>query len=140
KHHDEEQVLLDMMSVLFEPGDFNTGEELIYKRPGLQNAVLRKLRRGAFKVSAVIDLHGMSVPTARSVLVKFLATARREHMTCVRVIHGKGNRSRHKGPVLKQKVNHWLRQRDAVLAFCSARPIDGGTGAVNILLKRVSDL
>jgi DNA-nicking Smr family endonuclease len=39
-------------------------------------------------------------------------------------------------PVLKGKVNHWLQQRDEVLAFCSARPVDGGTGAVYVLLKR----
>ncbi|HRY16587.1 MAG TPA: Smr/MutS family protein, partial [Candidatus Competibacteraceae bacterium] len=48
---------------------------------------------------------------------------------------GKG--SRHRGPILKQKVNHWLRQRDEVLAFCSARAIDGGTGAVYVLLRRM---
>jgi DNA-nicking Smr family endonuclease len=54
----------------------------------------------------------------------------------VRIIHGKGNGSRHRGPVLKQKINHWLRQRDEVLAFCSARPMDGGTGAIYVLLRR----
>jgi DNA-nicking Smr family endonuclease len=58
-------------------------------------------------------------------------------MTCIRIIHGKGKRSRNnKGPVIKTKVNHWLRQRDDVLAFCSARPIDGGTGAIYVLLRR----
>ncbi|MEE9156926.1 MAG: Smr/MutS family protein, partial [Gammaproteobacteria bacterium] len=39
-------------------------------------------------------------------------------------------------PVLKNKLNNWLRQRDEVLAFCSTRPVDGGTGAVYVLLKR----
>jgi DNA-nicking Smr family endonuclease len=56
-------------------------------------------------------------------------------MTCVRIIHGKGLRSRHKGPVIKTKVNTWLRQRDDILAFCSARPVDGGTGAIYVLLR-----
>lgn len=54
----------------------------------------------------------------------------------MRIVHGKGNGSRHRGPVLKQKLNYWLRQRDEVLAFCSARPVDGGTGAVYVLLRR----
>jgi DNA-nicking Smr family endonuclease len=54
----------------------------------------------------------------------------------VRIIHGKGNGSVQRRPVLKGKVNHWLQQRDEVLAFCSARPVDGGTGAVYVLLKR----
>ena len=133
---DEEQVLADMLSDYFEPAELDTGEELYYVRPGLQNSVLRKLRRGQFRVSAVVDLHGMNVETARRTLVGFLAQARREHLTCVRVIHGKGKRSKHKGPVIKTKVNSWLRQRDEVLAFCSSRPIDGGTGAVDVLLRR----
>jgi DNA-nicking Smr family endonuclease len=117
---DERQVLVDMVSDYFEPAELDTGE----------------LRRGQFRVSAVLDLHGMTVTMARHALITFIHTARRDNMTCVRIIHGKGNGSRHKGPVLKQKVNHWLRQRDDILAFCSSRPIDGGTGAVYVLLRR----
>ena len=133
---DERQVLDDMISDYFEPADMDTGEEIFYRREGIQQNVLRKLRRGQYRVSAVLDLHGMSVDTARRSLIAFLRSARRDSMTCVRVIHGKGNRSRHKGPVIKYKLNHWLRQRDEVLAFCSARPVDGGTGAIYLLLKR----
>ncbi|MBK8752826.1 MAG: Smr/MutS family protein [Candidatus Competibacteraceae bacterium] len=60
---------------------------------------------------------------------------RRNRLSCVRIIHGKRVRVRnHRGPVLKQKVNYWLRQRDEVLAFCSARSVDGGTGAIYLLL------
>lgn len=133
---DERQVLKDMVSDYFEPAELDTGEELAYCRAGLKHAILRKLRRGQFRVGAVLDLHGMNVEAARQALVPFLHSARRANLTCVRIIHGKGNRSRPSGPVLKQKVNHWLRQRDEVLAFCSARPMDGGTGAVYVLLKR----
>ncbi|MDQ2694762.1 MAG: Smr/MutS family endonuclease [Pseudomonadota bacterium] len=133
---DEAQVLQDMVSDYFEPAELDTGEELIYCREGLQHGVLRKLRRGQFRVSAVLDLHGLTVTAARQALGAFIHAARRQDKTCVRVIHGKGNRSRHKGPVLKTKVNHWLRQRDDVLAFCSARPMDGGTGAIYLLLRR----
>ena len=135
---DEQQVLSDMLSDAFEPADLETGEELYYCRPGLQYTVLRKLRRGQYRVAAVLDLHGHNVAAARQALVAFLRMAQRDNLTCVRVIHGKGKRSRHKGPVLKTKVNQWLRQRDEVLAFCSARQIEGGTGAVHVLLKRHS--
>lgn len=78
----------------------------------------------------------MTVTTARESLGEFLRRARRDSLGCVRIVHGKGNGSRQRGPVLKQKVNHWLRQRDEVLAFCSARPVDGGTGAIYVLLRR----
>jgi DNA-nicking Smr family endonuclease len=133
---DERQVLADMISDYFEPADLETGEELVYRRDGVQQAVLRKLRRGQFQVGAALDLHGMTVVAAREALTVFLHRARRDSLNCVRIIHGKGNGSRHRGPVLKQKINHWLRQRDEVLAFCSARPMDGGTGAIYVLLRR----
>jgi DNA-nicking Smr family endonuclease len=134
---DEQQVLQDMVADYFSPADIETGEELYYCQPGLQHSVLRKLRRGQFRVGAVLDLHGMTVANAHQALVAFLRSVRKDNVSCVRIIHGKGNRSRHKGPVLKHKVNHWLRQRQEVLAFCSARPVDGGTGAVYVLLRRL---
>ena len=134
--NDERQVMQDIISGFFEPAEVETGEELQYCRDGLQQGILRKLKRGCFRVSAVLDLHGMTVVTARQALAGFLNASQRNNLSCVRIIHGKGNRSRHKGPVLKQKVNHWLRQRQEVLAFCSARPVDGGTGAIYVLLKR----
>ncbi|MFO1421614.1 MAG: Smr/MutS family protein [Candidatus Competibacteraceae bacterium] len=133
---DERQVLADMVSDYFEPAELDTGEELYYRRDGVQQAILRKLRRGQFQVGAALDLHGMTVATARDALAAFLQHARRDSLGCVRIIHGKGKRSHHRGPVLKQKINHWLRQRDEVLAFCSARPMDGGTGAIYVLLRK----
>lgn len=134
---DERQVLTDMTSDYFEPAEMETGEELYYRRDGVQPAVLRKLRRGQFQVGAALDLHGLTVVVAREALAVFLRNARRDNLNCVRIIHGKGNGSRHRGPVLKQKINHWLRQRDEVLAFCSARPMDGGTGAIYVLLRGI---
>ncbi len=133
---DEAQVLADMFSDSLDPADLETGEELLFARNGLQHNVLRKLRRGQFSVSAELDLHGLRVEEARQALSQFLLHCRHTHKQCVRIIHGKGNGSRRQQPVLKGKVNHWLRQREEVLAFCSARPIDGGTGAIYLLLKR----
>lgn len=133
---DERQVLIDLFSDEYHPAEHETGEELWFARPGLQHKALRKLRRGQFRVSAELDLHGMTVQVARQALSEFLQQCRTSDRRCVRIVHGKGNGSRHRGPVLKSMVNRWLQQRDEILAFCSAPPHDGGTGAVYVLLKR----
>lgn len=114
--------------------DDETGEELVYLRPGMQRRVLRRLRRGHYCIGAELDLHGMTVTTAYQALNDFLSHCRRHNHRCVRIIHGKGRRSSNRGPILKGKVDRWLRQRAQVLAFCSARPVDGGTGALYVLL------
>lgn len=133
---DEARVMRDALSDDFHPVELETGEELVFARPGLQHTVLRKLRRGQFCVGAELDLHGMTSQIARQHVHRFLNDARHTGIRCVRVIHGKGHGSSNKGPVLKVKLNTWLRQRHDVLAFCSARPQDGGTGAAYVLLKR----
>lgn len=113
-----------------------TGEELAFRRPGVPDTVLRRLRRGEYAVEAEIDLHGLTAVETRSVLRDFLRDALDRGFTCVRIIHGKGRRSGPRGPVLKNVVNLWLRQADPVAAFGSARSVDGGSGAVYVLLKR----
>jgi DNA-nicking Smr family endonuclease len=133
---DEREVLQEMASGLYDEAEIETGEELLFVRTGVQHGLLRKLRRGQLSVEAELDLHGMNVPAARESLYGFLSRAQTTGLRCVRVIHGKGLSSRGRQPVLKGKVNLWLRQLDAVLAFCSTRPVHGGTGAVYILLKR----
>ena len=135
RERDDLAVLRDMLSDEYDPAELETGEELIFSRPGLQHRLLKKLRRGQFAVAAECDLHGLRVPEARQALVAFLADCRRSQQACVRIIHGKGHGSVQRLPVLKHKVAKWLQQRDEVLAFCSARPVDGGTGAIYVLLK-----
>jgi DNA-nicking Smr family endonuclease len=132
---DEQQVLHDMLSDEYDPADVETGDELLFCQAGIQQRTLKKLRRGQFPISAECDLHGMTVIEARPYLAAFLTNSRLHHQTCVRIIHGKGLGSKQKIPVLKNKVNKWLRQREEVLAFCTARPIDGGAGAMYVLLK-----
>jgi DNA-nicking Smr family endonuclease len=112
----------------------DTGEDLSFRRPSVSLMVFRKLRRGEFSVRDEIDLHGFTAVEARAVLYEFLADAGSSGARCVRVIHGKGRRSGHQGPVLKRKLGRWLQVRQDVLAYCSARPVDGGTGAVYVLL------
>jgi DNA-nicking Smr family endonuclease len=133
----EKAVLDDMMSDDVDMADIETGEELFFARTGLQSKVIRQLKRGQYRLEAELDLHGLSVVAAREAILEFLNECQREDCRCVRIIHGKGLSSKHKGPVLKQMVNRWLRQRKEVLAYTSAIPRHGGTGAVYVLLKRL---
>lgn len=111
------------------------GEALSYLHPGQSRRLLRRLRRGEFSVMAELDLHGKTVAAARDELSQFLSECRFRNIRCVRIIHGKGKGSSNRGPVLKGKVDRWLRQREEVVAFCSAPTIDGGTGALYVLLR-----
>lgn len=133
---DEKKVVDSLLSDDFDAADIDSGDELLYFRPGLQKSVVRKLRRGEYTITAELDLHGYTVPRARQAIVNFLSSVRRSRHTCVRIVHGKGHGSPGKKPVLKNKVFHWLCQRDEVLAICPARPFDGGTGAAYVLLKK----
>jgi DNA-nicking Smr family endonuclease len=112
-----------------------TGEELVFLRPGLPRETLRRLRRGHWTVQDHLDLHGMNREQARHLLVEFLAACRRRGLRCVRIVHGKGLRSPNREPVLKKKVADWLSQRDEILAFCQAPANQGGGGAMLVLLK-----
>jgi len=111
------------------------GEALVFRRPHVQPGVLRKLRRGEYRVQREIDLHGLTVAEAKLALRQFLVSALEHQVRCVRIVHGKGLRSGHRGPVLKAAVSGVLRRTGAVLAFVSARQVDGGTGAVYVLLS-----
>ncbi len=136
KQLDEQEVTANLLLDSYDPSEWETGEELLFKREGVQNGVFSKLRRGQFSVGAELDLHGMIVSVAHEEVSLFLRECLYRHVRCVRIIHGKGYGSKQKLPVLKAKLNKWLQQRDEVLAFCSARQIDGGTGAVYVLLKQ----
>lgn len=110
-------------------------DSLGFIAPGLQNTVLKKLRRGFFGLDAQIDLHGLSSNEAKRQLLLFLHDCVETGCRCVHIVHGKGYRSADNHPVLKNNLNLWLRQHQDVQAFCSAPPKDGGTGAVFVLLR-----
>jgi len=112
-----------------------TDEALSYRRHGIGPDVVRRMRRGEWAVKGQIDLHGLRSDEAREALGAFLNRALREEWRCVRVIHGKGLGSAGREPVLKVRVPRWLVQRQEVLAFCQARPNDGGAGALVVLLR-----
>ncbi|NKB36673.1 MAG: DNA mismatch repair protein MutS [Gammaproteobacteria bacterium] len=133
---DERQTLLDMASGLHDPEILETGDELYFKREGVQNRLFQRLKRGQIPCERVLDLHGMTIAVAKEAFCDFLLMARKTNWRCVRIIHGKGKGSRDGIAVLKGKVEHWLRQRDEILAFSTARPVDGGTGAMYVLIRR----
>ena len=101
----------------------------------LETDVVRKLRRGHWVIGDQLDLHGFRRDEAREMLVEFLRRASIRGIRCVRIIHGKGLGSVNQEPVLKKLVHKWLVQRADVVAFCQAKPADGGSGAVVVLLK-----
>lgn len=112
----------------------DTDEALSFRRPGLGPDVVRKLRRGGWRIQGQLDLHGLRREDARDALADFIRDAHKAGWRCVRVVHGKGLGSPGKTPVLKARVHSWLVQKKEVIAFAQARPAEGGAGALVVLL------
>jgi len=111
------------------------GEEFIsFKQAGISNKILSHLRKGQYTIEATLDLHGLFVEKAKIVIDEFLQQCLHDRIRVVLIIHGKGHHS--EMPILKNKLNHWLRELPAVLAFCSASRAHGSRGAIYVLLKR----
>ncbi|SFM96189.1 DNA-nicking endonuclease, Smr domain [Dokdonella immobilis] len=133
---DEAAVREELLSGPFDPGSIEMGDEILYLKPGHPARLLKQLRRGHFSIQAEIDLHQMSVAVARAAVAGFIDEAIRHREYCVRIVHGKGLRSAARGPVVKRMTEQLLRRRNDVVAFASALPAQGGTGAVLVLLQR----
>jgi DNA-nicking Smr family endonuclease len=132
---DEAAVPGELLDMAFDPASLEVGEELSYLRDGYSPKLLRQLKRGQFSVQDDLDLHQMNAAAAQASIVTSLAESKQHGRRCVRIVHGKGLRSRAAGPVLKGLTDRLLRRRDDVIAFASARSMEGGTGAVIVLLK-----
>lgn len=131
--------LEDNAATLFPFSDYETLEpvgsddQIEFFRVGIQHKILRKMRTGQYNIEARLDLHGMIIVEAREALGRFIIECNRKGVRHVLIIHGKGRA--HSDPILKNKLNHWLRQTNDILAFCSAKPKDGSTGALYVLLR-----
>ncbi|HLU77085.1 MAG TPA: Smr/MutS family protein [Burkholderiales bacterium] len=112
-----------------------TGQSESYLAPGIGRDVLRKLRRGAWRVERELDLHGLTKEGARVEVAAFLQECVKQRWRCVRIVHGKGLGSRDRVPVLKGRVRVWLTKRAEVLAYCEPPEARGGGGALLVLLK-----
>jgi DNA-nicking Smr family endonuclease len=133
---DEREVLSESLEDDIDTIEHGYGGALRFHRQHVGKRTMRKLQRGGFSVQAEIDLHGMTLDEARPRLADFIDFSVSQGKYCVRVVHGKGLGSGERGPVLKNAVNRWLRRWDSVLAFVSTRQVDGGTGAIYVLLQR----
>ena len=133
---DEERVLREAISDEFDVSTLlDVDDQLSFRRPGIGRDVTHKLRGGHWSIQRQLDLHGLRTDEAREALGNFIRLAHRTGLRCVRVVHGKGLGSPGKTPVLKGRVQRWLVQKKEVLAFVQARPIDGGAGALVVLLQ-----
>ena len=136
---DEERVLLESISDDFDVSTLlDTDDQLSFRRPGIGIEVTRRLRSGHWSIQRQLDLHGLRVDDAREALGDFIRHAHQMGLRCIRVVHGKGLGSPGKSPVLKSRVQRWLVQKNEVLAFVQARPMDGGAGALLVLLQPVA--
>lgn len=131
---DEREALLQSQRDPFAHAELALGDALDYLKDGHPPRLLRRLKRGQYAVQDEIDLHRMTASQAEQAIRTFLAECRKARRLSVRIVHGKGLRSTGEAPVLKNLVDRMLRQRADVLAFASARPQHGGTGAVLVLL------
>lgn len=118
----------------FAPNMTVMGERLSYSRPSTPRKTVNALRKGKITAETTLDLHGLTSKEATHQLSHFMQQSLHDGLFSIRIIHGKGFGSAQKFPVLKNLVNHWLRNQYFVIAFCSAGHQDGGTGAVNVLI------
>ena len=133
---EEQAVLADsLVAPLTLQDRLEGGDEPVYLRHGLAQSVLRDLRRGRWVIQGEIDLHGLNRDQARHQVAAFLQTALHQGKRCLRIVHGKGLGSPQKLSVLRQLLRGWLAQRQEVLAYCQAKPQDGGEGALLVLLR-----
>lgn len=110
-------------------------EVLSFRREGIQQYMLKKLKNGEYKEADFIDLHGKTIEQAYSYTLEFIKHCLENEYRCCLIVHGKSDRAKRKA-VLKSYVAHWLRQIPQVLAYHSAPHFKGGTGALLIILKK----
>lgn len=113
----------------------NPGENLTFHVPDLPLRTFQELKKGLLSWQEGLDLHGFTIENSRAALTEFIRDGHRSASRCLLVVHGKSYNREGEVPSIKSHVNVWLKQMPEVLAFCSALPKDGGTGALYILLR-----
>ena len=138
----DHEVIRELDALVAGEGEFElqNGDEFMEGAvPGLDPRVLRRLRRGEFATQAQLDLHGSDAESARSRVESFVCDSHATGLRCLKIVHGRGRNSPGGVPVIKTSLPRWLSRgpaRRLVLAYTSALPGDGGTGASYVLLRK----
>jgi DNA-nicking Smr family endonuclease len=106
---------------------------------GFSRKLMKKLKKGEFPFQDYTDLHGLTKQAAEARVRDFLLQSHKLGLRCVLIVHGRGLNSPDSFPVLKERLPLWLGRgpvKKIVLAFATARPYDGGAGAVYVLLRK----
>lgn len=124
------------------PFDISETDEYVEgKIRGLPDQVVKKLHKGEYAIQGQLDLHGKTRAEAKELVENFVTDSRNSGLRCVLLIHGRGIHSKDQVPVLKESLRSWFERGrgkigGSVLAFTSARAIDGGLGAMYVLLRK----
>ena len=123
---------LSMESVTpVDPDDF-----LSFQQPGIQDGVFKNVRQGKYEIERRLSLKGLTLAESRDQLYSTLLNSHNRGVRMVLVQHGRGEQSKPFPALKKSYVNHWLRELEEVIAFHSAQPVHGGSGATYVLLKK----
>lgn len=139
---DEQLALAELENLVKGRGEFRVHEsEEMHTglAPGVSFQLLERLQKGHFAYHRHLDLHGHVRDSAHQELGRFIAAARRDGERCVLVVTGRGKSSPNGVSVIRDALPRWLSRaplRPHVLAFCTARAVDGGPGAFYVLLRR----
>lgn len=137
--HTVSEKILRAVPLHDEPKEWHSADSSFsFSNSGLQRKILKNLRAGKLRIEAKLDLHRMVASDAHDATLHFIERSQQQNKRVLLIIHGKGNFSKDQKPVLKSFLLDWLSAHPAVLAVETARPADGGTGAVYVLIKRIS--
>ena len=139
---DESEVMAHLRGLI--KGDYEldisfSDEYMTGSVKGLDRKIMKRLKKGEFPVKDHVDLHGLTKPEAEARVKDFLVQSHKMGHRCVLIVHGRGLNSPDSFPVLKEGLPVWLNRgpvKKIVLAFSTARPYDGGTGAIYVLLRK----
>ncbi len=140
---EDEEALISLSELVSGQGEFDisdSDEHVEGRSEGLDPRIMKKLRKGAYSAETYLDLHGLLRAEAKIALQHFVGKSQRDGVRCVLIVHGRGLHSKDQQAVLKEAVVSWLGRsslRKQVLAFCTARPYDGGAGALYVLLRKL---
>ncbi len=111
-------------------------DKVFYAQDGVNHKQLALLKKGQYQWQARLDLHGYTIAQADECLKTFIEQCQQASQRYLMIVHGKGARSADDKPLIKNLVVQRLGQHPEVIAYSSAQPADGGTGALYVILKR----